>query len=437
MGRCRLIVLALLLCGFQFKTDGLFQTDGLLLIGRPPASGTCTDGVDCFCDTTSGDTLELGCADFEHAQLYEGGTNNFVAGGSSRGSQSRWFLDYGNGSCSALWLDNEPNATPRVGSMCDASSCTPGVNCVCNTANPCVGTLEYCSAAQGAIVDGGGANCWEANTDSVLDIQRTDDYKAEIGTFTLSGGSGVTADIGAGDQHAYFRTPLSGTAGFTGGINFGGNYTEVGITMLLAFSSNWATADIGYGAGRHYKGDEWSDGGGAFAEYWVFGNLAIGPDDNFPFSNFFWSTNGTDCNTALSGATVSVGSAGCNGSNLYFYPTNGTGTNQYSRSADWPYGQWKCIQAHITGMGTSSMTVKKWFEEELIFEMTGFNGTIGIDNQQYDQIGLNHFTNNNQGGGGYDGTDEVGGRYQDNMYIRNGPPVSCDVIRETVPFATP
>lgn len=385
--------------------------------------GACTDGVDCYCDTVSDGSLLL-CEDYEHVSFYDETAPNWVStagnGAGDRGLGSKWNQLYGNGEFNTVFRNNEPNASPRIGVKCSPSAS------VC-------GTREYCSAAQGFEVDGGGSDCWEGNQYAAIDIQRSGDFDAEVGTLTLTGGTGATSDIGAGNQHLAYRTPQSGggtssreAAGIVGHKSWT-SVTELGVTMLVAYASNIGSVSL---IDDYYKHDEYGDY--PYSEYWISGNLAPGESNRvFPFRPFMFTDSASDCTAALSTATVNVGHAECNSYQFTYNATFGTGVGQYSQSADWPFGTWGCVQAHIVGMGTTDTDIEIKFNGETIIDIDGIDGTK-LTNQDYGDVYFNNYSNANQDPDCNDTceseTTETTYRYQDNVHIRNGAPVSCAAI---------
>lgn len=402
----------------------------------PPVVGACTDGVDCFCDTSTvtSDESAILCFDWEDAGLYENTSDSWIAGYGDpffRGGSSVYFTDL-------LTSGTDPNiittcnnpSSPTLGTACGYGPGCPG------GATGCM-VMEYCSAAQGALA-GAGADCWGPGVNELacVDIQRSGDFNAEVTDLVLTGGTGATSDVGAGNQHLAMRTPLGSdlttkdTCGKIGTRSLGGNRTTYGVTMLVAYSSNFATADIGVPISRQYKHDEWCGNGcaGGYEEPWIIGNTGKGGSDVFPFlPTMFHAGSQTGCETALANATVIAGDFDCNSLVLRMGAVNGTGSGQYDQSTDWPFGTWGCVQAYINGLGTSDVEIKISFNEEVLIHIDGYDGAE-FYNQYHNLYEPNNYTNNNSGTAGYDGTDEVGYRYQDNIYIRAGEPVSCASI---------
>lgn len=376
------------------------------------AAASCTDGIDCYCDRVNDASLVL-CEDFESRDYYENTAQDWVTPQSGwagdRGLGSRWVSNYGSSGAS-YWTSGNP-ASPKVGSVCSPS----GQVC---------GAKEYCSPSQSSLVLGFASNdCWDGNSGAAIDVQRAGDHRAEIGSLSLSGGSGTSADVGAGNQHMAFRIGAGNTAGIVGGRNWS-SATEIGVTSLVAYSSNLASTGI---LNDYWKGHEW--GTTDSIEWWTNGNmLNVGSAATFPFRNFFWQASGTGasaCTTELRNSLL-VGTGSCDGGKIYFGASNGTGVGQYNQATDWPFGTWGCIRAHMTGLGTADVEVRIWFNEELVLHIDGFDSTY-MNNKHYDRFVWNHYSNANQAGGNGP-TSATSFVYEDNFHIRRGTPVSCSAV---------
>ena len=186
-----LIILLIPINGIAFKFNSGTGSGIKFKGGQSLSSSSCTDGVDCVCDTVGG-TLPSGtnvlfCEDFDDPVLYSANANGNPAnlanghwvdstscgtGGGERGFCQYWHQTYSTGEISALWVDGEPNASPRI-----------GPTCVIVSGGACNGLKEYCSANQGNEVDGQGADCWEANSfvGTTIDIVKVPaDFSDEI-----------------------------------------------------------------------------------------------------------------------------------------------------------------------------------------------------------------------------------------------------------------
>lgn len=393
-------------------------------------TGACTDGVDCYCDrvTDSGDPIYdaslLFCEDFENDDYYLNTANSMVAGSGSpynRGIDSTWYAIYGQPSFKGNLTNADP--TPDIGTACGQSVCA--------------GTRTYCSAAQGALTPAGTADCWGPgiNDTSQLWIMRSGDFNDEIGSLTLTGGIGATADIGDGNTSMAQRVPLGPNEGDggTGQAPFGGNQTEVGVTQLFAFASNVSSSGV---FSQPWKLDEsGQDGTGDQPFLGMIGPGFSGDRDMDPFQPFLWTSSTSACNGMISGVTVNKGAISCitdtklgmtpdGNINWGDWPTTGSNkqssTVDYNRSTDWPYGTWGCVRSYISGMGTSNVTFKMWFNDTLIIDITGIDGTVLLEND-YNNYWFNNYSNQSVGAG----LSSVTYRYKDNLHVRAGVPVTC------------
>lgn len=426
-----LALLILPLFGAGFKTDGLIKTGGLIKIshvtvGGGGGGGGCTDGVDCFCDRVSdpGDPLYdpslLFCEDFEDSQFYTDTSPNWVLGSGSpynRGLNSLWLTRYG-GNADLGPRSSDPS--PYIGTACGLSRCS--------------GIREYCSEQQGLLTSAGLADCWGpgANSGSCIDIQRSGDFNAELGTLTLSGGKGEAPDVGAGNQHLAERWGPNNTCGISGTATFPAS-TEVGITRAVAIATNMTASGLN---STYLKFDEWGNGSSdSNIEFWSLGNLvSVGDSSHFPFRSFiFTGTKGAsnasrqaDCLDAISGATVHLGGGLSCGPSDDIKFTYRPDSSLYQQTRDWPLGQWKCVKSHISGMGTTNLTVKIYFGDTLITHISGIDGTK-VTNQNYTLMSYGSYANYNAGQGVGPSTVPTY-RYMDNVHIRAGEPVACSAI---------
>lgn len=397
------------------------------------APGNCTDGVNCLCDhpsITSDSTIVL-CEDLEDLDYYA--TNDWATGFGSgnehdRGSASDWVARYGAATSGGSGFQGDDPSPARVGTTC-GSGLVPSAECS--------GPAEFCSAAQGALVDGGGANCWEVNAYAGMDIQRSGDFDEPLGTLTLTGGNIGAGDVFDGKAHFSYIVPESpnitngeGTETFSSG-------TEFGITMALAYGSNTGTNSI---ISQPWKHEEWT-GSGVVSEHWNLGLTgALYSSTYFPYQPFMWANNATDCAAAVINATAHVGGVACapgapaigltaNGVNAYpndNYPTHYklSGETAYDRAADFPFGTWGCHKAHISGMGTTNLRIRLWHNEVLVVDVEGIDGTK-LRNQNYSSYWFNAYSN----AANLDITTADGFRYWDNLVIRRGTgPLACNAI---------
>ena len=78
----------------------------------------------------------------------------------------------------------------------------------------------------------------------------------------------------------------------------------------------------------------------------------------------------------------------------------------------------------MSGMGTSNMTIKLWHNGRLIFHLANFDANAAFAVDYYTDFKWNTYSNMNQSSA----TSRTTYRYEDNVHIREGEPVSCDQI---------
>jgi hypothetical protein len=408
-----------------------------LLVGLAPAvseASSCTDGVDCYCDKVTNpsdpqyDPKLLVCEDFEAVTLHD--DVNLGAGAPTygpwyddtgaprpgdRGFNSYWVRHYGSGENPCRWRGTMP--TPTRGEVCPFAKCN--------------------SATEWSAGDP-----WTANDIACLDILRNGEFDDEVSTITApslpSGGSGVFD----GRQVLGHRVGKGFAAGITGDAGFRA-VTEIGVTMAFGYASNVLASGVWNYPWKHnqfsgntpsnwesiHPGKSWY-----LPEHWSLGRTGAGSSAENPYRGFRIHTgwpNGdkTACNAALADATVSVGVARCDTASLEM----GADASLYNQVADFPWGTWGCHRAHMSGIGTSNTAIRVWHNEVLVFEMTGFDGAA-LYYQSYDNLSWNAYSNSNQGsaGTGETPTTQTTYRYEDNVHLREGVPVSCAAINFAV-----
>lgn len=434
MGRSKWLLLLLIPMLFGFDTRNPFRTRNAFrsassTIGSVGGGGGCTDGVDCLCDTLVTSSTLLLCQDWESNDWYTDTTASWRRGSGSphnRGSDSRWVLNYGNADGNLFVLGD---GTPYLGTECGYGS--PG----------CTGNPEYCSAAQGALTGAGIADCWGPNSNSKarIDIQRAGDFDDVVSTLSLVNGKGDSAEIGGGNtSFAHYIRPGStagilGTAwlrsgGAVGSSGTNTDVTEVGITMALAYSPNILTETdsvIGYNGGTpQWKHNEWASDSQSYQEHWNLGNTGCGSVSEFPYRPFMFNTGLSACNSALSGATKTVGDADCTDVALRLCSTSAYDITQ----ADSPFGRWVCHQAHIKGLGTSDVDIEIKHNGTTVIKLENFDGSA-LRNATYSNFAWNAYSNRNESGDGTsNNTDVAQYRYEDEIVVVNGPPEPCSSI---------
>jgi hypothetical protein len=391
-------------------------------------AGACTKGVDCYCDKVApggplADPSLLFCEDFEAPTLrnnqgvgngppYYGPWYDSTGMNGDRGHNSYWNMKYGNGVSSFLFTSGQPSA-PALGSPCGFSLCT------------------------GARV-WDAANRWSANAYSpqLAIFASPSDFSAEISsirppTNTARGG---TPGVFDGNASLGYRIQAGATHGIAGQASFPTS-TEIGYTTAMAYPNNslasgvWGTTSMP-GAWKH---NEWltvTSPNCGFDGLFAFYNQS-GPRSGRPFAGFIGAFGSNCTGGGYTGSITSVAAGAAQLINGGLGIAWNTPTN-YNQPTDWPEGTWGCVRGHISGVGTSAMRHRVWFQgpnmtsERLLIDFTA-NGT-GLDNRQgYNGMKWNAYANTNQGQG-YTATTQLTFRYEDNVHVRRGLPVSCSQI---------
>ena len=391
-------------------------------------AAACTAGTDCYCDNVANsghadyDANLLFCEDFEAPSMrsydtsregngspYYGPWHDETDGGGTcnRGYNSYWRNNYGNGVNSVIWNDGEPSS--------------PSLGCSCNVGGRCEGTKIWSENDD-----------FDANSlDPVIAILTSGEFDEVAGNGDPTNAEGGGSGQFDGTASLHHRIEPNVTGGVLGEAGFTKS-TEIGVTMAMAFALNLADSGI---VAYPWKFNE-------------FGNLLDGAfwfgrenqwDADTPFVNFVFYDGLTtaNCNSRVSSATITLGEMSCDpgDSGAMEWRVNAS-DGVYDRSDDWAYGTWGCLRAHYTGIGTSNTTIKQWFKgpgdstETLVIDISGLNTTdTGMDNggAGYSSMSWNNFANANQGQGETP-TTETTGRYEDNIHITNGTPVSCEQI---------
>jgi len=384
-----------------------------VLGGFDAAAGQpCTDGVDCYCDCVRGpnrgdgftnsvcatknvrvDPAALVCEDFEAATLTQDVGRGVTSGtygpwyddtgyAGNRGNNAYWSRTYGPPDSACSWHSPNP-VNPQRGTPCAFGTCYGG---------------EWISG-----------DLWGANAFACMDVMRNGNFDDEVPTNTEptlpGGGSGVFDGL----QIMAHRVGTS-TAGTHGTKSFPGPVTTIGFTGALAYPRDVLESRIW---NAPWKDNQFENS----TEHWHRGSTGAGskPDD-LPYMPFRFG----NCAAALAGARVLVGVAQCNSVGLQVGPGDA-----YSQPRDFPFGTWGCSQAYMSGMDTSNMTWKLWHNGVLIVDIEGIDGRA-LGRQSYKNFTWNSYANYNQEPG--QSTTRTTYRYEDNVHIRQGEPVSCQQI---------
>jgi hypothetical protein len=365
-----------------------------------------------YCDRVQGgdlnDPLLLLCEDFEAPTLHE---DVSVGAGAphygpwyddagflnARGHNSYWRRRYGSAVGACAWWKGVP-ASPTVGRKCGYDTCFQG---------------EWRPDDR-----------WQANSFACIDIVRNGEFNAEVPSLTSpikpGGGSGVLE----GTQSLAHRIGPGQTAGILGEVLFPAPQRTLGVTLAVAYPTNSAAAgaNLWRGAWKHNEWGNHRDG------LFMFHNgSALSEDD--PFQHFLqFHTVGpvgkAACESAVKAATIRAGLVWCDPDvSMQYRPTLPT----YVRSRDWPFGTWGCVRGHFINLGLANATIKIWFNNTLIidFDVDSRFTTAATQNGIASFV-WNAFTNFNDPNVGQ--TTVTTYRYEDNLHIRAGAPVSCAQI---------
>jgi hypothetical protein len=408
----------------------------LLLVATlagPAETAPCTAGVDCYCDQAkSGDPSLLLCEDFEAPSLisstgvgagapYYGPWFDDSGQPGGRGRNSYWTRTYGNGVNSALWSNGQPSS-PTFGRSCAFSLCKNGA--------------------------WDATNRWQANPFAFLAIMQDSDFSVEVPSVTRPGGK-AGGGTGAFDGKASLahRIPAGHTVGIFGTKAFPAPVRTFGVTMAVAYPTNLVASGINNAPWKH---NEWNTvGGGAGGDgIFLFQNSASF-SSQFPFENWmnFNSAGASQawCQNSLNAATRRAGQFTCTSVGFLFRAD----PSVYNRATDWPLGTWGCVRAHYQNMGLANGSIQMWFMgvsgvEKKIIDISNMNMTLMNSKNGYSGFTWNNYANVNQAGSGKPRTTQTTFRYEDNLHIRAGAPVSCAQIgfnggasADSVPPANP
>jgi hypothetical protein len=385
------------------------------LLPRVGEAASCTRGVDCYCDRVKNaaapiyDASLLICEDFEAPTLHDdtgfgGGPPNYgpwydnTGQLAFRGNNSYWVRTYGDAIGNCKWQPGAP-ATPTVGFTCTVGSGT-------------------CGAGAWRADDR-----WQANSFSCIDIVRNGEFGAEDANVlapinggvpgVFDGNQSFAHRIGAGAPH---------TSGVLGEKHFTTQFSSIGITMGLALPTNIVSTGV---FNEPWKGNYLTVPDGS--QMWPFGTHTGGTiSGGAPFGHgliYYITERESGCNAKLAAANVRKGNVFCDSSELMYYPDPAV----YSMSRDWPLGTWGCVQGHFQNLNSTNFSVKIWMNNLLVVDFDGFDDR-GLKTK--DGIGtyaFNGYSNANQGSG-HIATTSVAYRYEDNIHVRAGAPVSCAQI---------
>ena len=260
-----------------------------------------------------------------------------------------------------------------------------------------------------------------------MDIVRTGEFGDEVASLsdpTNAAGGGAGAFDGA--QVMAHRNGAGQQAG-TGSTKSWGRVFNFGVTMAIAYPTNSLSSGIW---ARPWKHNEWV--GMREAGIFLFHN-ANELSENDPFQHFIFSSgdNFASCQSKVDAANVRRGNVFCDGAgNLLFQADPAF----YTRSTDFPFGAWACARGEYTNFNSTNMGVKIYFQgpndttDRLIIDFDGFDTSGSFARFGSSGLFWNNYSNTNQNFPGDIPTNQTTYRYEDNIHITAGPPVSCAQI---------
>lgn len=364
-----------------------------------------------YCDRVrSGDLKDanlLLCEDFEAPTLHDnvnfgGGAPNYgpwyddTGYAGNRGFNSYWSRHYGASVGVCAWGQRQPS-NPTFGHACAYGTCAPGGYSV--------------------------GNLWQANNFSCIDIVQNGEFNAEVSSI----GNGPTlpdgrAGVFDGKQSLAHRIGPGRIAGIEGESAFpGGAQRNIGVTMAVAYAPNIVSSGI---TSAPWKHNEW--GVPRDAIFLMFNESGI--TSNFPFLMDMYHNGQAACQNAINNATKTLGSFSCNDVAFYFRGD----TSVYNQPRDWPLGTWGCVRGYYQNLGLSNGSIQVWFTgpsgvEKKVLDISNldFRGMIHAAYGGYNSFVWNAYANANQW---TNTTTQTTYRYEDNVHIRAGAPVSCAQI---------
>ena len=395
---------------------------------RQARAASCTPGTDCYCDKVQGgslnDTALLFCEDFEAPTLrlnqgvgngapYYGPWYDNTGDSNDRGHNSYWTQKYVGSVSGFQWATNQPSS-PTYG-----SACTFYANCN--------GHKVWDSEDR-----------WDGNayTPYMAIYDEASDFTAENGALTVptNTANGGAAGVFDGNASLTYRIPSGSNmlGGIAGIAPFGSTVFEIGLTMAIAYPTNslssgiWGTT----GVPAAWKHNEWNTVNAPNCGYdglFVFYNQE-GPRSGRPFAGFIGAF-GSDCTGGNYSGSITDQTAGSATATADFITWNSP--ENYDQATDWPEGTWGCVRGHLLVSG-GIVRHRVWFqgpndsEERLLIDISAT--TTGLDLVGgYNGMSWNDYANTNQGGG-YTPSTALTFRYEDNLHVREGIPVSCAQI---------
>jgi hypothetical protein len=388
-------------------------------------AGTCTPGSTCYCDRVKNGDLKdqnlLMCEDFEAPTLHPAIGQESAGFGNgapyygppwdhsdpsypyNRGSNQYWFKIYGNGVSGAHIRGGSPDPA-TFGITCGKSGNSLGYN-------GCWGHAFW---------DAG--DRWQANSYARKAIFTDSDFSIEVPTIQKPAGRAGGGNGVFDGQQSFASRITTDVNGIQGAKKWPAT-REMGITQAVAYPNNTETSGALSGP---WKGNEWESTDVVQHGLFMF-HYGPGARSSFPFYGSMMQTPPFGpmdaCKAALAGATVKAGTFQCNGNGIIWFPTN------YKWPDDWPLGTWGCARGHYRNIGLSNMAWTIYFTspndgvERVVIDIANFDGRF----LYFPAGGITAFVYNAYNNNAAANTQTTL-RYEDNIHVRSGAPVTCGQI---------
>ena len=101
--------------------------------------------------------------------------------------------------------------------------------------------------------------------------------------------------------------------------------------------------------------------------------------------------------------------------------------DSYAQPRDFAFGSWACVRGYLGGLGSHDTSIKVWIDDQPILDIEGLDSDFLSIGHGVGGYMFNNYANANQelNGAIESPTSETTYRYQDNIHIREGVPVSC------------
>ena len=404
-----------------YATDTVTPTagSGLAATFTGPCEVTDTNADeldDCYCTRVSGngadgtsdvlyDASLLGCEDFDDPHFWDEtrhaeflgdpgeGPPYDQTGCGYRGCNQFW----GAALNACSWHSGEP-ASPKFGSSCGFATCGGKIYDT---------TPDYPNP--------GDTDPWDADIDACMWIFEPGEDPGHSSA-AITDGVATGGNAFAGNASIEWVTAPGIENGINRSMSFGGGYTEVGITLAIYHTDNYATAGA---FGQAIKGDELTPTGDFI--FWG-GSSNSGSNSpfgaishNYPFSGFAFNGGAQSaCNASNAANPATIGYSACNSVAWYWW--------RGVQDGRMPLGSWQCIRAHVKGVNSSAGELHVWWGDTKVFEQTNIDAGNIWTATSYSGYDFDAYHNN------YASLSSTIGRGQDNVHVRNGVPVSCEQI---------